>query len=72
MPAAIILVRGELCAALLHHCTSGVTGVVSLSLRVFVALVKGFKVSEACLEGIRMTAVMPLSFVALVLIRVSE
>lgn len=46
LPAAAILVRGELCAALLHHCTSNVTGLVSLSLRVFVALVKGFKVRE--------------------------
>ena len=51
LPAAIVLVRGELCAALLHHCTSGVTGVVSLSLRVFVALVKGFKVRQACAAG---------------------
>lgn len=50
LPAAAILVRGELCAALLHHCTSNVTGLVSLSLRVFVALVKGFKVRrmDAC------------------------
>ncbi|CAM9678250.1 unnamed protein product, partial [Ectocarpus sp. 12 AP-2014] len=43
LPAAATLVRGELCAALLHHCTSNVTGLVSLSLRVFVALIKGFK-----------------------------
>lgn len=45
-PCAAILVRGELCASLLHHCTSGVTGLVSLSLRVFVALVAGFKVGS--------------------------
>lgn len=46
LPAAATLVRGELCAALLHHCTSNVTGLVSLSLRVFVALIKGFKVRQ--------------------------
>lgn len=46
LPAAALLVRGELCAALLHHCTSNVTGLVSLSLRVFVALVKDFKVRD--------------------------
>lgn len=43
LPAAAVLVRGELCAALLHHCTSSVTGLVSLSLRVFVSMVAGFK-----------------------------
>lgn len=44
LPAAALLVKEELCPALLHHCTSDVTEMVSLSLRVFVALVKGFKV----------------------------
>lgn len=44
LPAAASLVKEELCPALLHHCTSDVTEMVSLSLRVFVALVKGFKV----------------------------
>ncbi|CAM9531993.1 unnamed protein product, partial [Sphacelaria rigidula] len=40
---AAALMRGDLCASLLHHCTSDVTELVSLSLRVFVALVAGFK-----------------------------
>lgn len=46
LPRAAVLMRGDLCASLLHHCTSGVTGLVSLSLQVFVALVAGFKVEE--------------------------
>lgn len=43
---AAALMRGDLCASLLHHCTSDVTELVSLSLRVFVALVAGFKVKQ--------------------------
>lgn len=53
LPSAAIFVRGELCASLLHHCTSGVTGLVSLSLRVFVALVEAFKVTQMVAGGRR-------------------
>ncbi|CAN0038652.1 unnamed protein product, partial [Choristocarpus tenellus] len=36
-------VKRELCSQLLGHCTSNVTTLVSLSLRIFVALVAKFK-----------------------------
>ncbi|CAM9639767.1 unnamed protein product, partial [Discosporangium mesarthrocarpum] len=36
-------VKGDLCTQLMSHCTSSVMGLVSLSLRIFVALVAKFK-----------------------------